>query len=81
MTIQFSIYTPEKTLFKGNVKRVSLPGKLGPFSILPLHAPLVSTLVAGDVIYEAEEGTFTQAIQGGLVTVEENNVRVFLQKG
>ena len=43
------IISPEKTLFKGEVDSVHLPGSVGDFQVLNNHAPIVSTLKKGEV--------------------------------
>ena len=45
--LHLSIVSPEKSIFDGDVKIVTLPGTVGSFSILPGHAPIVSSLQAG----------------------------------
>lgn len=72
------IISPERTLFQGEVQRVTLPGGLSPFTVLKDHAPLISTLVAGDVVYEGEKGEQHVAVEGGVVEVRENTVTVCL---
>mgnify|MGYP002997316217 CR=1 FL=1 len=42
--LHLSIVSPEKSIFDGDVKIVTLPGMIGSFSILPGHAPIVSSL-------------------------------------
>lgn len=37
--LHLSIVSPEKSVFDGEVKIVTLPGTVGSFSILPGHAP------------------------------------------
>ena len=37
--LHLSIVSPEKSVFDGEVKIVTLPGTVGLFSILPGHAP------------------------------------------
>ena len=39
--LHLSIVSPEKSVFDGEVKIVTLPGTVGSFSILPGHAPIV----------------------------------------
>ena len=43
------IISPEATLFTGEVESLSLPGTNGSFQLLENHAPIVSTLQAGNV--------------------------------
>ncbi len=47
------IITPEASLFKGEVNSVSLPGTDGVFQVLNNHAPIISSLKAGELIFEA----------------------------
>jgi F-type H+-transporting ATPase subunit epsilon len=51
MALQLNIVSPEKELFNGEVSQVTLPGLLGQFTILPNHAPIVSSLKKGEIIY------------------------------
>jgi F-type H+-transporting ATPase subunit epsilon len=43
------IITPDKELFKGEAKRVTVPGVDGSMGFLDNHAPLITVLRAGDV--------------------------------
>ncbi len=66
----------EKVLFKGDVKRVTLPGSLGTFTVLDQHAPLIATLTRGDVVYDTNGGEKQLSIDSGLVEVLDNRVVV-----
>lgn len=74
--MRLEIISAEKVLFKGNVKRVTLPGSLGTFTILEHHAPLISTLTHGDVVYDAGETQKQLTIDSGVVEVLDNKVVV-----
>lgn len=50
--LHLNIVSPEKELFNGEVESVTLPGTMGSFSILPQHAPIVSSLGTGKLIYQ-----------------------------
>ena len=67
--LHLSIVSPEKSIFDGDVKIVTLPGMIGSFSILPGHAPIVSSLKAGTLSY-----THTMDIQGGFVEMSDGTV-------
>jgi F-type H+-transporting ATPase subunit epsilon len=43
------IVTPEAVVFKAEVDAVKVPGNDGEFQMLNNHAPIVSTLTAGEV--------------------------------
>ena len=73
--LHLSIVSPEKSIFAGDVKIVTLPGTLGSFSILPGHAPIVSSLQAGTLSYTTMEGEErTIDIQGGFVELSDGTV-------
>ena len=73
--LHLSIVSPEKSIFDGDVKIVTLPGTVGSFSILPGHAPIVSSLQAGTVSYTTMEGEErTIDIQGGFVELSDGTV-------
>ena len=69
--LHLSIVSPEKSVFDGEVKIVTLPGTVGSFSILPGHAPIVSSLKAGTLGYTTMDGEeHTLDIQGGFVEIQ-----------
>ena len=66
--LHLNIVSPEKEIFDGEVDSVTLPGAIGSFTILPQHAPIVSSLREGKVIYVPEGGEEqTLDIEGGFV--------------
>ena len=77
--LHLSIVSPEKSLFEGEVDRVSLPGVQGSFSILPHHAPIVSALGAGTIAYAADGAEHTLDIQSGFVEMSHNDVSVCVE--
>ncbi len=72
--MKLKIISPEKVIYKGDVERVSLPGSLGLFTVLKDHAPLVSSLVEGKVVYLGTEGEKELMIESGVVEVRDNEV-------
>ncbi len=71
------IITPEKTVFSGDIKLIRVPGTKGSFEVLSNHAPIVSTLIKGDIKVvnkDNEESHFE--IDGGLIEVKENKIIV-----
>ncbi|AXX84360.1 ATP synthase F1 subunit epsilon [Aliarcobacter skirrowii] len=77
-TIKLSIVTPSGSIFSGDVKSVTLPGKEGEFGVLPMHSSLVSTLTVGVIIIEKIDSTEAVAINWGHVKVDENSVDVLV---
>ena len=81
MSIHLHILTPEKTLFDGEVSKVSLPGTKGRFTVLPRHAALISSLEKGVINFsEVKRSNPNEAveriisIERGFVEVKDNEV-------
>ena len=74
------IITPDKKIYSGSVKLVSVPGSLGTFEILDHHAPIISTLDKGKikVVEENNEELFFE-IEGGIVENKDNKIIVLAE--
>lgn len=73
--LHLNIVSPEKSIFDGDVKIVTLPGTVGSFSILPGHAPIVSSLQAGTLSYTTTDGEeHSMDIQGGFMEMSDGIV-------
>ncbi|MEM8566781.1 MAG: ATP synthase F1 subunit epsilon [Bacteroidota bacterium] len=70
------IVTPAKKVFEGEVAIVTFPGVDGQFQVLNDHAPLVSTLKAGEMRFKNDKTEDTVEITGGVVEVLNNKVIV-----
>ncbi len=78
--MQLDIITPEKNLYSGEVEMINLPGSDGSFGVLKDHAPIVSTLKAGQVkVVEASKEEKVFEINGGVVEVNSNKVIVLAE--
>ncbi|MDD2437228.1 MAG: hypothetical protein PHG27_04240 [Massilibacteroides sp.] len=77
--MELIVVSPEGILLTETAERITLPGDEGPFSVLKNHAPLISTLHEGDVIYVQDKKTKKYEIKGGIAIVEKNQVRVFIE--
>lgn len=75
-TIQLDIVTAERLLFSELVDGVVVPGEVGELTILPRHAPLLSSLKSGElrVIIGGEEKYI--AVSGGFMEVLGNKVTI-----
>ena len=74
--ISLIVLTPEKTLLEKKVSKVSLPGTKGRFMVLRNHAPLISSLEEGDIVYESEGVETKVYITSGFADVHDNVVTV-----
>jgi F-type H+-transporting ATPase subunit epsilon len=51
---QLEIVTPEKQVVSDTAEEVQIPGKKGYLGILPGHAPLITELSVGEIIYRKD---------------------------
>lgn len=73
--IILDVISPERAIVHESVGSVELPGSFGRFVVLKDHAPLISSLQGGDIVYrlgEDKEGRVTVA--SGFVEVRDNHV-------
>lgn len=78
--MQLQIITPEKIIFSGEIAMVTAPGTEGEFGVLPGHAPLVSTLRAGDVVVDLPDKTQQRfAVSGGVAEVTPEYCRLLVE--
>ncbi|MDR2683868.1 MAG: ATP synthase F1 subunit epsilon [Prevotellaceae bacterium] len=77
--MKLSIITPLKTIFSGEVSAVTLPGEAGLFTVLENHAPIISTLVKGKIMYRTAEKENFLEIAGGFVEVNKNNINLCVE--
>lgn len=70
------IISTERILFDGPVDRVLLPGSCGDFMVLDHHAPLISALLPGEIVYTAGGKENRVRVEGGVVEVRDNWVSV-----
>ena len=77
--IGLEIISPEKRLFTGMVEWVMLPGAKAPFTVLYNHAPLVSTLCAGDIKWKIGKEKQKMAVKSGFVEVKDNKVTALIE--
>lgn len=68
------ILTPDKKVFEGQVDSATFPGSKGSFQVLNNHAPLISTLDKGKVVYVSKNVIDEIFIGGGVVEVLNNKV-------
>jgi F-type H+-transporting ATPase subunit epsilon len=76
MPLQLDIVTPEKRVLSETVDSVVLPGTEGEFGVLPMHAPLVTTLKPGELVYSKGGKSEHFAIGTGFVEVTGQTVAV-----
>lgn len=77
---KLKIVSPEKIEFEGEIESVLVPGSLGQFEILINHAPIISSLEKGKVVYTLPGGEKKPLdICGGFVEVQKNVVSLCVE--
>lgn len=82
MTLQLDLVSPEKKLFSAPVAMVTLPGTEGDFSVLPGHAPFISTMRVGIIdVYETDNSISRRMlVTGGIVEVNPASCTVLAEE-
>jgi F-type H+-transporting ATPase subunit epsilon len=74
--LEIKILSPERILFRGSVKSLGLPGKLGYMTLLPGHAAMVAELEAGILKFSTDNQEEKYFLTGGFVDVGNDGVTV-----
>jgi F-type H+-transporting ATPase subunit epsilon len=76
-TIKCDIVSARRQIFSGDVTRCVVTGTGGELGIYPRHAPLMTTLQAGEVrLWDADDQELTFIIGGGILEVMPHVVTV-----
>jgi len=80
MALHFELVSPAKLLFSGDVDSVVLPGTEGEMTILPQHAPLLTSLRPGVVTVTAASGAQRIFVRGGFAEVNPSGLTVLAER-
>lgn len=78
MDIHVDILSPEWSRCV-ETDAIFLPGTLGEFEVLRNHAPIISTLTAGNIKWRTAEGEERLAIKGGVMRLKDNNMQICVE--
>ena len=71
------IITPEEKIFEGEVSSVQFPGSDGKFEVLNSHAPIISSLVKGEIrVIDSNNNSSNYPINGGVIEMQNNKIIV-----
>ena len=80
MALHFELVSPARLLFSGDVASVQIPGTEGEMTILPMHAPVLSTLKPGVVVVTKDGGaTEKMFVRGGFAEVNASGLTVLAE--
>lgn len=78
--LHFSLVSPEKELFSGEVDQVDIPGTEGDLGVLPNHSPLMAAIRTGAITVYAESSETKYFVQGGFADVTPDGLTVLAEK-
>lgn len=76
MPLKIDVVTAERIVYTADVDEVLAPGVQGQLGILPHHAPLMTTLQAGELIIKKGGQEELLAISGGFIEVRPDRIIV-----
>jgi F-type H+-transporting ATPase subunit epsilon len=77
--MKLQILTPDKIVYDGEVEALLVPGAAGPFEILKDHAPILSSLVAGELRVKKDRKEAYYAVSGGFIEFHANQATVLAE--
>ncbi|HTY86225.1 MAG TPA: ATP synthase F1 subunit epsilon [Candidatus Acidoferrum sp.] len=75
-SLKLEIVTPEAKVYSDDVDMVTLTGSEGEMGILPNHVPLMTQLVAGEIVARKGQDTVFLAVGDGFVQITADRVSV-----
>jgi F-type H+-transporting ATPase subunit epsilon len=80
--LHFSLVSPERELYSGDVDRVDAPGSEGGFGVLAGHAPFMTTLKEGRVHVHVDLGGEERIyeVHGGFADVTPQGLTILAER-
>src|SRR6266516_4648908 len=75
-TLKLEIVTPESKTYSEDVEMVTLPGVEGEMGIYPMHVPLMTQIVAGELSVRKDGRDYFLAIGEGFVEITADKVAI-----
>jgi len=75
-TLKLEIVTPDAKVFSEDVDMVTLPGVEGEMGIYPQHVPLMTQIVAGEIVARKGGQDYFLAIGEGFVEITGDHVAI-----
>ncbi len=77
--LHFSLVSPERELYAGEVDQVDAPGSEGDFGVLAGHAPFMTALREGEVTVHNGGATTKYRIEGGFADVTPEGLTILAE--
>jgi F-type H+-transporting ATPase subunit epsilon len=78
-TLTFSLVSPERELFSGQVDQVDLPGTEGDIGVLPDHSPLMAAIRTGAITVYMDGSEEKFFVEGGFADVTPAGLTVLAE--
>ncbi|MEO7027284.1 MAG: ATP synthase F1 subunit epsilon [Caulobacteraceae bacterium] len=78
--LHFSLVSPERELYAGQVDQVDAPGSEGDFGVLVDHAPFMTTLKEGRVRVYNDGATRLFQVRGGFADVTPAGLTILAEE-
>ena len=75
-TLKLEIVTPESKTYSEDVEMVTLPGVEGEMGIYPMHVPILTQIVAGEIIARKDGRDHFLAVGEGFVEITGERVAI-----
>src|SRR5262245_3149659 len=75
-TLRLQIVTPEAVVYSEDVHMVTLPAIDGQIGVYPLHIPLLTQIVPGEIIVRKDNHESFLAVGEGLVEITSDRVSI-----
>lgn len=78
--LTFSLVSPERELFAGEVDQVDIPGTEGDMGIYPNHAPVMAAIRTGAITVHVDGAETQYFVQGGFADVTPDGLTVLAEQ-
>ncbi len=78
-TMQFDLVSPERSLVSVEATEVLIPGAEGDMTVMPGHAPLITTLRPGVLTVVTAQGSTDYVVTGGFAEINAESASVLAE--
>jgi F-type H+-transporting ATPase subunit epsilon len=78
--LHFDLVSPERLLISAEVDQVDVPGSEGDFGVLPMHAPVMTTLKPGVLTVFQQSKAEKYFVRGGFAEVTLDGLTVLAEE-
>jgi F-type H+-transporting ATPase subunit epsilon len=75
-TLRLEIVTPEGKVYSEDVDMVTLPGVEGELGVYPLHVPLMTQMVPGEIVARKGAQDYPLAVGEGMIEITGDHVAI-----